>query len=95
LFSPVTVEEVVRSFDELQGEFEIHVEKRGDLDYIGLKIEMPPGIGEDQQKELLTNLASALRWKTQLNLDIQPVEFETLPRYQVKAKRFHDKRGEK
>ncbi len=34
LFSPVTVEEVVRSFDELQGEFEIVVEKRGDLDHI-------------------------------------------------------------
>lgn len=95
LFSPVTVEEVVRSFDELQGEFEIHVEKRGDLDYIGLKFEMPPGISESQQKELLANLASALRWKTQLNLDLQPVAFGTLPRYQVKAKRFHDRRGDK
>ena len=35
----------------------------------------------------------ARRWKTQLNFDVQPVEFGTLPRYQVKARRFHDRRG--
>ncbi|GAB4261345.1 MAG: phenylacetate--CoA ligase family protein [Deferrisomatales bacterium] len=94
LFSPVTVEEVVRSFDAFQGEFEIIVDKRGDLDHIALKLEMPPDAGEERRRELLGELASALRWKTQLNFDIQPVEFGTLPRYQVKAKRFHDRRKE-
>ena len=92
LFSPVTVEEVVRSFDELDGEFEIVVEKRGDLDHISLKVEMPRELGEEGRRDLLGRLASALRWKTQLNFDIQPVEHGTLPRYQVKARRFHDRR---
>lgn len=93
LFSPVAVEEVVRSFDELEGEFEIIVEKRGDLDAISLRLEMPSDFGAKQREDLLKRLASALRWKTQLNFDIQPVEFGTLPRYQVKARRFHDRRG--
>ncbi len=92
LFSPVTVEEVVRSFGELDGEFEIVVEKRGDLDHISLKVEMPRDLGGDGRRDLLGRLASALRWKTQLNFDIQPVEPGTLPRYQVKARRFHDRR---
>ncbi len=93
LFSPVTVEEVVRSFDELQGEFEIVVEKRGDLDHISLKVEVPEGLGAEGEKDLLGRLSSALRWKTQLNIALEPVEMGTLPRYQVKAKRFHDLRS--
>jgi phenylacetate-CoA ligase len=94
LFSPITVEEVVRSFAELEGEFEIYVEKRGDLDHLRLKLEMPPGLGQAGREELLRNLLSALRWKTQLNFDVEPVEFGSLPRYQVKSKRFHDLRKE-
>ncbi|MHB8764010.1 MAG: phenylacetate--CoA ligase family protein [Deferrisomatales bacterium] len=91
LFSPVTVEEVVRSFPELQGEFELTVDKRGDLDWIGLRVEVPE-LGAEAKGELLKRLASSLRWKTQLNLELEPVALGTLPRYQVKAKRFHDLR---
>ncbi len=92
LFSPVTVEEVVRSFPELDGEFEITVSKRGDRDHIALRVEVPDGVGEEGIKDLMERLASALRWKTQLNFDIQPVPYGSLPRYQVKARRFRDLR---
>lgn len=92
LFSPVTVEEVVRSFSEYQGEFEIIVDKRGDLDTIKLRLEMPQGMAEAEVKELNKKLLSALRWKTQLNFDLEEMEFGSLPRYALKAKRFHDKR---
>ncbi len=92
LFSPVTVEEVVRSFPELNGEFEITVSKRGDLDHIALRVEVPDGMGEEGRRGLMERLASALRWKTQLNFEIQPVPSGSLPRYQVKARRFRDLR---
>ncbi|GAB4247660.1 phenylacetate--CoA ligase family protein [Deferrisoma sp.] len=92
LFSPVTVEEVVRSFEELDGEFEIYVEKRGDLDHITLKVELPDGLAGPDRETLLKELASRLRWKTQLNFEIQPQPYGSLPRYQVKARRFHDLR---
>lgn len=92
LFSPVTVEEVVRSFPEFQGEFEIIVEKAGDLDKIRLKLEMPPEVTGEDRKELVKRLLSSLRWKTQLNFDLEQMEFGTLPRYALKAKRFHDLR---
>lgn len=92
LFSPVTVEEVVRSFPEFQGEFEIIVEKDGDLDKIRLRLEMPPEITGEDRKELNKKLLSSLRWKTQLNFSLEEEAFGTLPRYALKAKRFHDKR---
>jgi hypothetical protein len=37
-------------------------------------------------------LLSGLRWKTQLNFDLELMEFGTLPRYALKARRFHDRR---
>ncbi|MDF1551760.1 MAG: AMP-binding protein [Deferrisomatales bacterium] len=93
LFSPVTVEEVVRSFAELDGEFEVIVEKQGDLDSIRLRVETPPDLSAEGTAGLLTKLGSALRWKTQLNITIEPQPYGSLPRYEVKAKRFHDRRG--
>ena len=93
LFSPVTVEEVVRSFPELEGEFEIVVSKKGDLDNIELTLEMPEVCSEEKQATLLDDLKSQLRFKTQLNFKIKPVEFGSMPRHQIKAKRFHDMRG--
>lgn len=92
LFSPTAAEEVVRSFPELQGEFEIVVSKRGDLDHILLRLEMPPEMGEEGRADLLKRLSSQLRWKTQLNFEIEPVAFGSLPRYALKARRFHDQR---
>lgn len=94
LFSPVAVEEVVRSFDELTGEFEIIVEKDGDLDRIRLRLEMPPDIEGEAQDELCARLLSNLRWKTQLNFELKREIFGTLPRYALKAKRFLDRRKE-
>jgi phenylacetate-CoA ligase len=92
LFSPVAVEEVVRSFEELQGEFEIIVDKKGDLDAITLRLEMPVGLIGPEREDLVKRLLSGLRWKTQLNFDLELMEFGTLPRYALKARRFHDRR---
>jgi len=94
LFSPIAAEEVIRSFPELQGEYELIVEKKGDLDSIRLRLEMPPDLTEAGRQELSKALLHALRWKTQLNFDLEAVEFGTLPRYALKARRFHDRRAE-
>ncbi len=94
LFSPTAAEEVIRSFDEFDGEFEIIVTKRGDLDHIKLRLELE-GHDTAAGAELLKRLLSALRWKTQLNFDLEALTPGTLPRHALKAKRFHDKRKER
>lgn len=91
LFSPVSVEEVVRSMPQLGNEYELIVKKDGEIDKIILKYELAPGF-ENQEKEVEADLAKLLRIKTNLNFAYESHPYGSLPRYQVKAKRFRDLR---
>ena len=92
LLAPSAIEEVVRSFAELGDEFEVLVTKKGDIDDIALKIEIRPD-HESQRENILGRLKDELRVKTNLGYKIEVHPFGSLPRYDVKAKRFKDMRG--
>ena len=51
LLAPSAIEEVVRGVDGLGDEFEVIVDKLGDVDRIKLKVELMPG-NEDQLTKL-------------------------------------------
>ena len=91
LLSPSAIEEVVRGIDELGDEYEVIVDKLGDVDRIKLKVELMPG-HEDQQQSIETLLKDQLRLKTNLGYRLEFYDFGKLPRYAVKAKRFKDMR---
>lgn len=91
LFSPVTVEEAVRSMKQLGNEYELIVKKDGEVDRIILKYELAPGY-EGQEEEVEPDLAKILRIKANLNFIFESHPYGSLPRYQVKAKRFKDLR---
>lgn len=91
LLAPTAIEEVVRSFKELSDEYEVIVSKKGDLDDILLKIELLPEF-ESQKEEILVRLKDQLRVKTNLGYRIEVHPYGSLPRYDVKAKRFKDLR---
>jgi len=91
LLAPTAIEEVVRSLSELGDEYEVVVSKRGDVDNILLKIEILPG-KEGEQESILFRLKDQLRLKTNLGYQIEVHPFGSLPRYEVKAKRFKDLR---
>jgi phenylacetate-CoA ligase len=91
LLAPTAIEEVVRSLSELGDEYEVVVSKRGDVDNILLKIEILPG-KEGEQESILFRLKDQLRVKTNLGYQIEVHPFGSLPRYEVKAKRFKDLR---
>jgi phenylacetate-CoA ligase len=67
------------------------VTKKGDLDDITLKIEILPE-GEKMREAILGQLRDQLRLKTNLGYNIEVHPFHSLPRYEVKAKRFKDLR---
>jgi phenylacetate-CoA ligase len=92
LVAPSAIEEVVRSINGLGNEFEIVVTKKGDLDHITLKIELRPE-EEDSRQSILNRLRDQLRLKTNLGYDIEVHPGGSLPRYEVKAKRFKDLRN--
>lgn len=91
LLAPTAIEEVVRSIPELGDEYEVVVSKKGDIDNILLKVEILPG-KETVEESILFRLKDQLRLKTNLGYKIEVHPYGTLPRYQVKAKRFKDLR---
>ncbi len=91
LLAPTAIEEVVRGFPELGDEYEVIVSKRGEMDDILLKVEIRPGY-EGNKEEILARLRDQLRLKTNLGYRIEVHPYGSLPRYDVKAKRFKDLR---
>jgi phenylacetate-CoA ligase len=94
LLAPASIEEVVRGIDGLSNEYEVIVDKLGDVDRIKLKVELLPG-AEERAKEIEARLKDQLRLKTNLGYRIEFYDYGRLPRYEVKAKRFKDLRKEK
>lgn len=91
LFSPVAVEEVVRAIPQLSDEYELIVSKKGDTDEITLKVELLPAY-QGQEAQVREELARQLRLKTNLNYNLEFHPFGSLPRYEIKARRFKDLR---
>lgn len=91
LLAPTAIEEVVRSIPELGNDYEVIVSKRGDIDDILLQIEIKPECSVNKDAILL-RLKDQLRVKTNLGYRIEVHPYGTLPRYEVKAKRFKDTR---
>ncbi len=89
LLSPAAVEAVVRSFDGLGDEYELIVERPGDVDHITLKVELNPGV---ERSRVESGLKDQLRLKTNLGYDLQFFDYGSLPRYKLKARRFKDLR---
>jgi phenylacetate-CoA ligase len=87
LISPSAIEEVVRDVEGLSDEYEVIVDKIGDIDRITLKVELE--LGRENQRVAIEN---QLRLKTNLGYVLEFCDYGTLPRYDVKAKRFKDLR---
>ena len=96
LFSPKTVEEVIRKeFREVE-EFEIIVERRGLMDVITLRAEVEPQLPVASIEETKNRLRESLKIATNLSFNVIMEPPNSLPRYMLKAKRFKDMReGEK
>jgi phenylacetate-CoA ligase len=94
LLAPAAIEEVVRSIEGLGDEYEVVVDKLGDVDRIKLKVELMPG-AEKRTKEIEGRLKDQLRLKTNLGYRIEFYDYGRLLRYEVKAKRFKDLRKDK
>ncbi|MBW1888187.1 MAG: phenylacetate--CoA ligase family protein [Deltaproteobacteria bacterium] len=91
LLAPSAIEEVVREIEGLGEEYEVVVDKVGDVDGITLKVELLPG-REDLRDSIEYLLTDQLRLKTNLRYNLEFHNYGTLPRYEVKARRFKDLR---
>jgi len=93
LFSPKTVEQLVRSeFPEIV-EYELVVTREGIMDKILARIEVDPKLGKDEADAVAHRLSERHKIKTNLSCTTKVESQGTLPRYDLKAKRFKDMRG--
>ncbi len=92
LFTPVSVEELLKAEFPQIGEYEIVVERTGVMDTISLKFETREEMSEDSMQLLATRLSDRLKVKTNLRFRLLPVNYGDLARYTLKAKRFKDLR---
>jgi phenylacetate-CoA ligase len=92
LFSPKTVEEVIRhEFPEVV-EFEIVVERKGIMDEITLRTEVAPERGVKELEQFKAKFHETLKVKTNLTFRVKIEPTGSLPRYTLKATRFKDMR---
>ena len=92
LFTPVSVEELLRGEFKEIGEFEILLKREGVMDEITLRYETLEDLGKDAGLDLQKRLSQRLKVKTNLTFKFQPEKPGELPRYDLKAKRFKDLR---
>ncbi|GAG36856.1 unnamed protein product, partial [marine sediment metagenome] len=93
LFTPVSVEEILRKEFPVINEYEIVVKKKGIMDEITLKVEPQEEMGVDALAELTAKLTERLKIRTNLRFNIELAKPGELPRYTLKSKRFKDLRG--
>lgn len=92
LFSPASVEEIIGTkFPEI-AEFEIIATRSGTKEELLLKVEPNPSIGEDRFPAIGNRLVDEIKFKTSLTFDIEFVPQNSLPRYEIKSRRFKDLR---
>jgi phenylacetate-CoA ligase len=84
---PSAVETIVRRFPEV-GEFAVTVFRRAELDEMEIRIETRGG----DAAELAAAVAKEIRAGIGIRAEVTPVPFGTLPRFDLKARRFHDQR---
>ena len=93
LFSPKTVEQLIRSeFPEIV-EYEIVVTRQDIMDEITLRIETDPKLSRDEAEKVAKKLAEGHKIKTNLTCKVKIEPQGALPRYDLKAKRYKDMRG--
>jgi phenylacetate-CoA ligase len=84
---PGAIEDVVRRFPEA-GEFVVDIRRRHELDEMEIRVEVsgsePPAIAAAVARDLRNGLG--------LRVQVSPVPYGTLPRFDAKARRFTDHR---
>lgn len=94
LLTPAMVEDVLRSFTEV-AEFRAIVETVDALDTLVITIEPHAGLAAEHSEPLAARVAAETKRTIGVRPHVRLAAPGTLPRFEMKAKRFGDARGEK
>ena len=89
---PSTIEDVVRKFPEMGSEFQLILEKKGDLELVTVKAEPLPEVSQDDYPALKRKIEGAIVDALAIKIPVEFIPFGTIPRVDVKPKRWVDLR---
>ena len=84
---PSAIENLIRRFDGI-GEFAVDIYRRGTLDELEIRLEINGGDPQAVAEAVGRDVRSLLG----LRAAVKPVDTGTLPRFELKARRFTDHR---
>ena len=84
---PSAIENLVRAFTEVE-EFAVDVERRGTMDEMALRLEVVSG----EPGDISSRVERSIREALSLRVKVQIVPQGTLPRFELKSRRFTDHR---
>ncbi|MCA9117617.1 MAG: AMP-binding protein [Planctomycetaceae bacterium] len=85
---PSTLEAVLRQFDEL-AEFRITLRTVRAMNHLRVEVEPVPELSDDQATTLAGRIAQRIRDRLNFAVDVQAVPVDSLPRFELKGRRFH------
>jgi phenylacetate-coenzyme A ligase PaaK-like adenylate-forming protein len=94
MFVPIMLEDVVRQFPEID-EFQAVLDTVNALDTLIVTIEPNPGLTEQEAAQLCERFGTAAKRTLQVRPEVELAAPGSLPRFEMKAKRFKDVRGTK
>lgn len=89
---PTAVEAVLGGLPELSEHFEVHVGSAAGGDTLRVKVERRVGVPAEAPGELARRAEDLLRRRIGVRISVEVVAPGSLPRYELKAKRFFDHR---
>jgi len=89
---PSTIEDIIRKFPEMGSEFQLILEKKGDLVLVTAKAEPLPEVSQDDYPALKRKIEEAIVDALAIKIPVEFVPFGTIPRVDVKPKRWVDLR---
>jgi phenylacetate-CoA ligase len=92
LFMPSMVEDVARSFEEIE-EFQTVLETIAALDTLIITIEPKPHVPAETVADVATRFGNAIKHAVGVTPQVRVAEVGSLPRFDMKAKRFTDLRA--
>ncbi len=90
---PGQVDHVLSSIADIGSEYQIVLDRKEDgRDYMALRIEKQEGVGDSRNAELEKNIKSGIKKQVMVTVDVELLEYGTLPRSERKSKRVFDNR---
>jgi phenylacetate-CoA ligase len=89
---PSAVDEIVKSFAEIRGEYQLIIDRPRDLDVMTLRVEAVEDLSDDARRDLVSRLDNRIKMAFGSKADIEVLDSGTLPTFVYKAKRIIDKR---